>query len=239
MTAETSITLIYPDSLGDTLDAVNAVLFENLSLSDDERAAAAAWIANRPGLPGSYAGMFAPTKYDYAFGALTFTGETIVSHAGAGHILSEEACYALSRLVVDSLEVREALKRALRGIFQRLDQAEVQGIFSGVHCCGMCTVALWRHFSASGVREDQRRLEHGLAALNRARDGKGRWRRFPYHYTLLALSEIDLPAAREEICYAAKGVESALRRLIKNEMDDDNKYSWRLRVLFQRVLEKC
>ncbi len=34
------------------------------------------------------------------------------------------------------------------------------------------------------------------------RDGKGKWKRFPFFYTLYALIEIDLPAAKEELRFA-------------------------------------
>lgn len=218
---------------------MNAALFDNRPLSLEERAAVSAWIADRQGLPGSYAGMFAPTSYDYAFGALTFTGEPVLSAAGTGHVLSEEACRVLFRLGADSLEVREALKRARRGIFHRLEQAEARGADAGVYCCGSCSVALWRHLSASGSAEDERRLENGLRALNHHRDEKGRWKRFPFHYTLLALSAIELPAARAELDYAAQNIERALRRLTKTDPGDLSRHDLRRKILMERILEIC
>jgi hypothetical protein len=47
--------------------------------------------------------------------------------------------------------------------------------------------------------------------LKEYRDGKGRWRRFPFYYTLLALGGIDMPAATRELKYAAPAVERALK----------------------------
>lgn len=240
MTAESTTSLIFPDSLNDTLDAVNAALFENITLPESAKVEAAGWLTSRQGLPGSYAGMFAPTGADYAIGALTFTGEPVETRAGVGHLLSEEACYALNRLGVDTLEVREALKYSRRGIFYRMNQTERDGVLSGTHCCGTCTVALWRHLLTTGSNDDRRRLSHGLTALRRHRDGDGRWKRFPYYYTLLALSEIDLSLVREEIDYAARGIERTLRRLIRQEQQQGlGKFDWRRQVLLQRVLERC
>jgi hypothetical protein len=239
MSAEQPITLIHPDSLGDTLDSVNEVLFENLQVPEVVRCAVASWIADRQGLPGSYAGMFAPTEYDYAFGTLVFTGEAIRSGAATGHILGEEACAALYRMGGNTPEIREALKRARTGILRRLEQSEVQGQWSGVYCCGTCSVALWRHMLASGAADDARRIDNGMTELRRYRDGTGRWKRFPFYYTLLALSEIDHPAVREEVLYAGAVIERALRRLIKMDPEQQSKHDRRRKIVLERVLEKC
>jgi len=240
-------TLIHPDSLGDTLDAVNAALFYRLPLDEVSRREAALWIAARQGLPRSYAGMFAPTASDYVLGALTFTGEPVVSAAGAAHILSEEACHALYRLRVDEPEPRAALQRARANIFRRIDgdgyrDRSSGGQLLGTFCCGACSVSLWRHLLASGHTDDLQRLENGLAGLKRSRDGKGRWKRFPFHYTLLALSEIDLPAARAEIQYALPTIERALRRLARSlpgDGEDESEPDRRRRIVMGRALEKC
>lgn len=239
MTTNPSPSLVHPDSLAGTLDAVHAALFYDTPLSEQAREEAAAWIADRQGLPGAYAGMFAPTERDYAFGALTFTGEKVSSSAGTGHLLSEEACRALLLLGIDTPEVREALKRARRGILHRLEQSEPAGSESGVYCCGTCSVALWRHLLPSRELADARRLEHGLAELNRHRDGAGRWRRFPFYYTLLALSEMTHPAARDEALYAAPVIDRALRRLVRADPDTWSEHDRRRKMVMERVLELC
>ena len=231
--------LIYPDSLGDTLNALNAALFYNLPLSQAERWEAARWVAGRQGLPRSYAGMFAPTAYDYSFGALTFTGEPIVSGAGAAHLLSEEACRVLYRLgALDLPEVSAALHSARRAILRRMQESQPEGIWSGVYCCATCSVALWRHLGSSGHAEDERRLEHGLVDLKRRRDGKGRWKQYPFYYTLLALSELDLPAVRQEVEYALPAIERVLRRVEKSDPTAESEHERRRRIVIGRLLEK-
>lgn len=239
MPALSTGTLIHPDSLADTLDAVNAALFSGQKITKTARAEVVGWIADRQGLPGSYAGMFAPTEYDYAFGTLTFTGEPVRSGAGTGHLLSEEACGVLYRLGVTTGEAREALKRARKNIFHRIEQAEVAGKWSGVYCCGTCSVALWRHLIASQEPDDERRLENGLIELHRYRDGAGRWKRFPFYYTLLALSEMNHPAARDEAQYASPVIERALRRLVKIDSENWSVHERRRKTVMERVLEKC
>lgn len=237
MTTLSPSVLINPDSLGDTLDAVNAALFERRAIAPAEAESAAAWLAGRQGLPGSYAGMFAPTAYDYSFGALVFTGEPLRSGAGTGHVLSEETCRALFRLGVDTPEVRGALDRAREGLFQRIELSEASGKDAGVYCCATCSAALWRHLLASSASADLRRLENGMTYLRRFRDGAGRWKRFPFYYTLLALSEIDLPAARDEIRYAAPVIDRAWNRLAKADPAALSTHERRRKMLLERVVQ--
>jgi len=48
--------------------------------------------------------------------------------------------------------------------------------------------------------------------LREHRDDRGRWRRFPFYYTLLALTEIPGGPATAEMRYAAPGLERMLKR---------------------------
>lgn len=240
MSTQLTLSLIHPDSLGETLDSINLALFDHREISPGQREEAALWLTDRQGLPGAYAGMFAPTEYDYAFGTSTFTGEVVRSAAATGHVLGEEACAALFRLGVDTPQTRAALAHARQGIFRRIEQSEAQGQLSGVYCCGTCSVALWRHLSVSGMAEDAQRIENGLAVLQSCRDGKGRWRRFPFYYTLLALSEMDHPTVQGEIYYAMPVIERTQRRLQKEqEKQPEDRYNRRRRLVLERILEKC
>jgi hypothetical protein len=104
----------------------------------------------------------------------------------------------------------------------------------GTYCCGKCSVALWRHLAAGGLERPERHLAAAMEGLRRSRDGAGRWRRFPFHYTLLALSEIALPAAVEEMRYAAPTLERLLAR-----RQADGPFERRRRVVAERILAKC
>jgi hypothetical protein len=44
------------------------------------------------------------------------------------------------------------------------------------------------------------------------RDGEGQWRKFPFWYTVLALNEMDLPEALNELRYAGPRLELAAAR---------------------------
>ena len=157
--------MVFSKSLGCTLDAVNEAFFYGRSLPKSQREQAAKWIAGRQGKPGSYANMFAPTSDDMKKGVRLFTGERILSRAGIGHILGEEACRALVLLNASVGGVRAALERARSGMMKRLNESDAAGQTSGMYCCGKCSPSLWRNLAAGGLSDAERRLEAGMKAL--------------------------------------------------------------------------
>jgi len=225
--------IVNPNSLAATLDAVNEVFFYKRSLSKSQREKVAKWIASWQGKPNSYANMFAPTENDLNGDVRVFTGERLRSGGSIRHILGEEACRALILLDVSIVDVHNALNRASQGMMSALKRSEDGGFTTGMYCCGTCTCSLWRHLAVGGLEDAEHRLVAGMKALKLHRDGNGKWRRFPFYYTLLALSEIDLPSAIEEMRYASKVCERYLRRSPKD------KITQRRRLLVERVLEKC
>jgi len=185
-------------------------LFLQRPLTASARANAAQFIASRQGLPGSYAGMFAPVPGEPVKGYTTFTGEVIHSDAGTRHVLGEESCRAL--LLLDIPATRHALERATTNFMVRVDDAERRQYSIGTFCCGTCTCAYWRHLIAGGLNRQEERLATGLQVLRSRRLPNGRWQAFPVWYTLLALIEIDTPAAKAERQFAAPACERYLRR---------------------------
>jgi hypothetical protein len=223
--------LVNTQSLNATLDALDETFFTGRRLNRADRVEAARWIAGRQGLPGSYSSMFAPTARDFATGIRFFTGEKLPTRAGTAHVLGEEACRALILLDVKEAAVQDALRRATDGITKRL--SKISGP-CGTYCCGKCTVAYWRHLAVGGLDHAERRLAAGMKVLRSRRDGAGKWRVFPFHYTLLALSEIDLSSSRNELRYAAPVCERLLKRAPKND-----RFDTRRRHLAERVLAAC
>ncbi|MBN2018209.1 MAG: hypothetical protein JW794_08810 [Candidatus Cloacimonetes bacterium] len=225
--------MIDKNSLGNTIDVLNDGFFFNKKLSDKQKHEAALWIASRQGLPGSYAGMFAPTEDDFKNGVQVFTGEKITTGAGTAHILGEEACRILVLLNVDDTKVKTALKKTQNGMVNRLNDSQIQGYSTDLFCCGPCTIALWRNLIVGGLNKQKERLKAGLKEMKILRDGKGRWRRFRFYYALLALHEIDLEEARDELIYARPAMERALNRNSGQE-----KYQLRKLKLLELILKK-
>ncbi|MBD3233428.1 MAG: hypothetical protein GF315_06855 [candidate division Zixibacteria bacterium] len=71
-----------------------------------------------------------------------------------------------------------------------------------------------------------------MKALKEHRDGEGRWKRFPFYYTLLAINDINLPEAIDEMKYTGKVCERMAKILKGND-----KYNMRRLTLMERILE--
>lgn len=205
--------LICNESLAQTVDAASEAIASGATLSAGDRKTVARWIAARQGLPGAYADTFAGFEHEQRQGVRLFTGER-VSSASARHILGEECCRVLRLLDVRDKGVQQALDRATAGLMQCLARAaaDPRNTNPGVYCCGKCTVGLWRHLAAGGLDRQEERLSKGVRALAARRDGECGWRAFPFWYTVLLLSEIELPAARAELRYAAPALQRAATR---------------------------
>ena len=222
--------LINTKSLGLTIDKINEAFFFKQNLTKSEKKETALWIANRQGLPGSYADMFAPTEKDFKDGFRFFTGEDIKTRAGTSHILGEETCRAIILLDVPLASIQKSMEKAKDGMLVRLKENNQLGMY----CCGKCSVSYWRHLAVGGLDNNEERLIAGMKSLKLHRDGNGRWKRFPFYYTLLALTEIDLPSAIEEMKYTAKTCERALKGYGGN-----SKYDKRRRIILETILAKC
>ncbi len=110
--------------------------------------------------------------------------------------------------------------------------AERQGTSNpGLFCCGKCSVGLWRNVLAGGLDRREERLQRGAVHLHSVRDGERGWRKFPFWYTVLALSEMDSGAAKAELKHAAPVLERAASRAVPSEH-----YARRRHQLATRVL---
>jgi len=205
--------LINRTSLSQTVDGLAAAHFEGRLLSVVERAQTARWIAGRQGLPGSYSDMFAGFPSERSKGIALFTGERIAS-ASARHILGEEASRALRLLRVKDRAVTRALDAADEGMLRCLARAAADPRHEnpGLFCCGKCSVGLWRNLLGGGLDRRDERLQGGAAHLRSVRDGQHGWRRFPFWYTVLALSEMDGRDAKAELEHAAPELERTANR---------------------------
>jgi hypothetical protein len=224
--------LINRTSLSQTVDAINAAHFSGRPLPAAERSQAARWIVGRQGLPGAYGGTFAGFPSERSKGIVLFTGERIMS-ASARHILGEEASRALRQLRVRDLDVTRALEGADNGLMRCLERAAEDPRTSnpGLFCCGKCSVGLWRNLLADGLDRREERLRRGASHLRSMRDGEHQWRRFPFWYTVLALSEMDNAEARTELKYAAPALERAASRAAPSAVYGRRRHELAVRTL--------
>jgi hypothetical protein len=224
--------LVYKSSLAETVDAVNEALFFGKNISNEQKKEIALWLASRQGERGTYAGMIAPTEQDFETGIRVFTGEPMTTRAGTSHILGEESSRIIFKLGFKNKVVSTAIIESNKGFEKVMNKALGMGHYEGVYCCGPCTAAYWRNLAAGGLKNQKKRLEMGMKYLFKMRDGKSRWRRMPFYYTLLALSEIDSHPAKEELRYAAPGLEKLLKRY-----QNKNKFEKRRRKLIEHILD--
>ena len=224
--------LINRTSLSQTIDAINAAHFYGRALATAERGQAARWIAGRHGLPGAYGGTFAGLPSERSKGIVLFTGERIAS-ASARHILGEEASRALRQLRVRDVNVTRALEGADNGLMRCLERAAEDPRKSnpGLYCCGKCSVGLWRNLLAGGLDRREERLRRGASHLRSMRDGEHQWRRFPFWYTVLALSELDTAEARTELKYAAPVLERVASRDVPSAVYGRRRHELAVRTL--------
>jgi hypothetical protein len=226
--------LIHRASLSQTVDAVNAAHFEGRALAAAERGQVAGWIAARQGLPGSYGGTFAGFPSERSRGIVLFTGERIAS-ASARHILGEEASRTLRLLRVRGRSIARALDAADEGMMRCLARAaeDPRRRNPGLFCCGKCSVGMWRNLLAGGLDRREERLRRGVSHLKSVRDGEHGWRKFPFWYTVLALSEMDGSDAKAELKHAAAELERAASRALPSAV-----HARRRRELAARILNR-
>jgi len=221
--------MVDTETLGAAVDSINEALFFGRRIPSAE----ARWIASRQGLPRAYAGTFALTDAERTVGIRVFTGERM-DCASARHIIGEEAMRVLTLLSVRDRVVAEALSLARAGMEERLVEHHARGFAPGMYCCGKCSVAFWRNLAVGGLGDAERLLAAGMKELKRHRKGECEWRRFPFYYTLLALSEIDVAGAVGEMRYAAPLCERKLK-----SVRGGDPYAVRRRAVMERVLSKC
>jgi hypothetical protein len=224
--------LIYRTSLSQTVDAINAAQFDGRRLAAAERGDAARWIAARQGLPGCYAGTFAGFPAERSNGIRLFTGERIAS-ASARHILGEEASRVLRLLGVRDRDVTRALDAANEGMLRRIARAaeDPRKRNPGLYCCGKCSVGFWRNLLAGGLDRREERLHAGTVHLRSMRDGRQGWQKFPFWYTVLALSEMGSREAKAELEYAAPALDRAAASKAPSTL-----YAGRRRTIAARAL---
>jgi hypothetical protein len=123
-------------------------------------------------------------------------------------------------LQVRDPNVTRALDAADEGLMRCLARAaeDPRRRNPGLYCCGKCSVGLWRNLLAGGLDRHEVRLQRGALHLRSVRDGAHLWRRFPFWYTVLALSEMDCAEARAELKYAAPALEREAMRALPSAM---------------------
>jgi len=205
-----------------TLDIVNEAFFFGRALSIAHREAFAEQIATNQTRSSQVSE--APTE-----GWSLFSGERLLTKFATRYILQEEAARALVLLSARTLDIRRTLEQVNAHLIKMcFAQACIKGE------CAYAMIGLMRYLAVGGLDESEKRLSAHLRILTQQRDSNGQWKHFPFYYTLLALTEINLPQAIEEMRYAAPACERRLQRAANGDQ-----ISQRRRAIMQRVLSGC
>ena len=202
--------LLVPESLQETLWRLEEARQGFRTKSAAQVKEALRWVESRQGLENSYCSLFSPTAQDLSQGMRLPTGEQVRTKVATMHILGEEA---LRTLIVWNLQSSALVAKALKG----MDLSIERGGKTGSYCCYNCTIAFLRTLAITKIDGKDDILRKGLNTIRKARTPNGKWHGYPYYYTLLFLSEIDTPQAKEEKKHAGKTSQRLLRRYQGND----------------------
>ncbi|MEI7768183.1 MAG: hypothetical protein WCJ97_12190 [Phycisphaerae bacterium] len=219
-------------TLGSVVNRVNTAGLLGEKIPAIELAQIASFLVSRQGLPGSYFGMFAPMAEELTKPYQLFTGEVVATTAATRHILGEEALRILRNLKHKTKAVTTAIAQSQAAMLARLVHAQQKGCPIGTFCCGRCTVAYWRTLNTGWVPDADARLRGGMKDLQASR-ANGQWRRYPFYYTVMCLTELPGDITRNEIAYIAPTCEKKLRTLRPHGLYHENKAA-----ILERLL-KC
>ena len=224
------------NSLFHTVDNVSEAILFGLDIDRDEKIQIADFIAGRQGKPNAYAGTFAPTENDLKQDLVLFTGDKIKSRIGKCHMIGEEACRVLRKLDVQNGKTCIALQEADKGLQDQITRYLKESRYEfGTYCCKSCSCGVWMNLSSGGLNLGEGFLDAGMKFLKKFRDESGRWKGFPWYYTLYVLNEIDTDIAMDEMKYAARSIE---KRLIRKNKTNESKYDLRRDYIGEQILSK-
>ena len=162
---------------------------------------------------GRKAGLFAVSLADWERGPHLWTGEPIRTKLATEHVFSQEAARLLCRLAGGDPTVERAVAAA---------STRLAGTCYAVqHCtigeCATSFIGYVRFLAAVLGDSAHAEIAPRIHTLSQFRLGDGRWKRFPLFYTALVLSELRLPAAKDELLYAR---EACVRAARHNSVDE-------------------
>ncbi|MEM2129797.1 MAG: hypothetical protein QXZ70_04280 [Candidatus Bathyarchaeia archaeon] len=213
--------LLVQESLQETVYRLEETRLGFRKSSSEETQKALNWILGKQGLKYSYRGLFAPTEKDMTEGFQTLTGEQFLGrNALSRHILGEET---LRAVILWNRSSDPAAVKALKA-YEKIVNLSVDGTF----CCYNCATAFLRTLVAAKVGNWSETLDKGIGKLRKERTSNGRWHGYSFYYTLLALSEMDVPSTKDELQHASNAAKKLIR---KYEQKDDRTSRFRTLAL--------
>ncbi|MFW9908113.1 MAG: hypothetical protein ACFFEF_06020 [Candidatus Thorarchaeota archaeon] len=152
------------------------------------------------------------TTCDISGTSRLITGERLFTKLAVHNITAVQKARALLSIKNPSKE--EIVK------LEGLDRWLGKQCFSRFCAAGECrhaTIAYLRYLGNRGDDESLGKANSMIQKLSGYRDGNGKWKGFPFYYTLLVLAEIQTDAAKHELNYAYQASKKALKRIESDE----------------------
>ncbi len=192
-------------SLYATVTNAARFLLEGGSLDAAERASLAGWIFAHQNRQRGF--VFHPTSDELAVGITLLSGERARTRLLAANAVELETLRLLALLQPDDPQVQCICVEA--------DARLSRLCFANVCTTGECahaSIAVLRYWATRDSSGSAARIGHALDAIKQDRRGDGRWRRFPFYFTLLWLVELPADLAREGLAYVSGVCERLLSR---------------------------
>ena len=202
------------------------VLFDGGSFNETEKTQLASWILDHQ---NRYKGfIFYPSEQDREDGIRLFSGEKPRSKFLADNSVELEALRLLALIYPNHPEAHR--------IFQDANERLLPLCFARGCIVGECAhagIAFRRYFMTFDGDESSEKNRQTLETLKQRRYGEGKWRDFPFYFTLLWLTELPDDLAQEELEYTRDYCRELSRKLAGDEPFVDNRRNILMRVLDQ------
>lgn len=218
--------VISEKSLYKTVTDAALFLFDRGSFSSPEKIRLVNWILSHQNREKKF--IFYPTAADRDTGVRLFSGEKIKAKFLADNTVELEILRLLALLRPESPEVQQLFWEANQRLFPI---CFANGCTVGE--CRHASITLMRYLTASDFHGSANRLERTLGILKQHRDGDGKWKAFPFYFTLLWLTELPDDLAQDELAYTRPHCE---KLLAKGLQDDDLGNPLRRKILQRAII---
>jgi hypothetical protein len=220
--------IIYPTSLSATIESASECFLHQQPLNNLQSEEITSLLVGRQVLSGKNAAFFLPFTSEKETQPRLFTGEPLRTDFAYRHIQMIEATRLIVLLGIENVAVQHSISRS-----EQCMDASCYSKFCAKGECKAISIAYMRYLACFAHKDPDSKLPHFLTHLGSSRDGKGRWRGFPFFYTLLMLTELDDAVASQEIEYAAPACEKWL-----DQLDTPDHFSIRRRHILSYVLSR-
>lgn len=217
------------ESLYKTVFNTAEALFNGGSLNETEKAKLSSWILGRQNRWKGF--IFYPSEQERETGIRLFSGEKPRTKFLADNLVELDTLRLLALIQPEEPKVRSIFQEANERLFPL---CFANGCVVGE--CAHASIAFRRYFMAYDPEAAREKNRPTLETLKQRRDGEGRWRGFPFYFTLLWLSELPGDTACDELSYTRNCIDKLANRSLASKK---NPVSWKTEEIRKNLLRKA